>query len=126
MPSPPRVNARPADSGLRSLTRSSLLSRPVDVSRFGVIYGGAQKNIGPSGLVVVIVREDLLGRARSSSPTMLDYKVSADNGSMYNTPPTLAWSVTGTGTFTVRVEGPAADTSGTVPSTSASGPSTWR
>ena len=74
---------------------SDILSRPVDVSQFGLIYAGAQKNIGPSGLVVVIVREDLLGRARSSCPTMLDYKVAADNGSMYNTPPTLAWYLSG-------------------------------
>ncbi len=74
---------------------STILSRPVDVSRFGMIYAGAQKNIGPSGLVVVIVREDLLGKARSICPTMLDYKVAADNGSMYNTPPTLAWYLAG-------------------------------
>lgn len=74
---------------------STILSRPLDVSRFGLIYAGAQKNIGPSGLVVVIVREDLLGRARSICPTMLDYKVAADNGSMYNTPPTLAWYLAG-------------------------------
>ncbi|MFC3609632.1 3-phosphoserine/phosphohydroxythreonine transaminase [Stutzerimonas tarimensis] len=74
---------------------STILSRPLDVSRFGLIYAGAQKNIGPSGLVVVIVREDLLGRARSSCPTMLDYKVAADNGSMYNTPPTLGWYLAG-------------------------------
>jgi phosphoserine aminotransferase len=74
---------------------STLLSRPLDVSKFGLIYAGAQKNIGPSGLVVTIVREDLLGRARSSCPTMLDYKVAADNGSMYNTPPTLSWYLAG-------------------------------
>ena len=74
---------------------STILSRPLDVSRFGLIYAGAQKNIGPSGLVVVIVREDLLGKARSSCPTMLDYKVAADNGSMYNTPPTFAWYLAG-------------------------------
>ena len=74
---------------------SDILSRPIDVSQFGLIYAGAQKNIGPSGLVVVIVREDLLGHARSSCPTMLDYKVAADNGSMYNTPPTLAWYLSG-------------------------------
>ncbi|NLC10522.1 MAG: 3-phosphoserine/phosphohydroxythreonine transaminase, partial [Gammaproteobacteria bacterium] len=70
---------------------SDILSRPIDVSRFGMIYAGAQKNIGPSGLVVAIVREDLLGKARASCPTMLDYKVAADNGSMYNTPPTFSW-----------------------------------
>jgi phosphoserine aminotransferase len=74
---------------------SDILSRPVDVSRFGMIYAGAQKNIGPSGIVVNIVREDLLGHARSQCPTMLDYKVAADNGSMYNTPPTLAWYLSG-------------------------------
>jgi phosphoserine aminotransferase len=74
---------------------SCILSRPVDVSRFGMIFAGAQKNIGPSGIVVAIIREDLLGRARSMCPTMLDYKVAADNGSMYNTPPTLAWYLSG-------------------------------
>ncbi len=65
------------------------------MSQYGLIYAGAQKNIGPSGLVVVIVREDLLGHARSSCPTMLDYKVSADNGSMYNTPATYSWYLSG-------------------------------
>lgn len=74
---------------------STILSRPVDVSQFGMIYAGAQKNIGPSGLVVVIVREDLLGRARASCPTMLDYTVAAKNDSMYNTPPTFAWYLSG-------------------------------
>ncbi|MBO3274607.1 3-phosphoserine/phosphohydroxythreonine transaminase [Pseudomonas schmalbachii] len=74
---------------------SDILSRPVDVSKFGLIYAGAQKNIGPSGLVVVIVREDLLGHARSSCPTMLNYKVAADNGSMYNTPATYSWYLAG-------------------------------
>ncbi len=74
---------------------STILSRPIDVSRFGMIYAGAQKNIGPSGLVVVIVREDLLGRARASCPTMLDYAVAAQNDSMYNTPPTFAWYLSG-------------------------------
>jgi len=74
---------------------STILSRPVDVSQFGMIYAGAQKNIGPSGLVVVIVREDLLGKARASCPTMLDYAVAAQNDSMYNTPPTFAWYLSG-------------------------------
>ena len=74
---------------------SDILSRPLDVSRFGLIYAGAQKNIGPSGLVVVIVREDLLGRARSICPTMLNYKIAADNGSMYNTPATFSWYLSG-------------------------------
>ena len=66
---------------------SCILSEPVDVSKFGLIYAGAQKNMAPAGLTVVIVREDLLGKARNETPTMLDYKVMADNGSMYNTPP---------------------------------------
>jgi phosphoserine aminotransferase len=74
---------------------SDILSRPVDISRFGLIYAGAQKNIGPSGLVVVLVREDLLGRARSICPTMLNYKIAADNGSMYNTPATYSWYLSG-------------------------------
>lgn len=69
---------------------STLLSRPLDVSRFGVIYAGAQKNIGPAGLTLVIVHRDLLGRARSTCPAMLDWSVAHDNGSMYNTPPTFA------------------------------------
>ena len=66
---------------------SCILSEPVDVSRFGVIYAGAQMNMAPAGLTIVIIREDLLGNARKETPTMLDYKVMADNGSMYNTPP---------------------------------------
>lgn len=67
---------------------SCILSEPVDVSKFGLIYAGAQKNMSAAGLTVVIVREDLLGKARPETPTMLDYKTMADNGSMYNTPPT--------------------------------------
>ena len=59
----------------------------MDVSKYGVIYGGAQKNVAPAGLTVVIVREDLLGKARDITPSMLDYKLLADNDSMYNTPP---------------------------------------
>jgi phosphoserine aminotransferase len=73
---------------------STILSRPIDVSRFGIIYAGAQKNIGPAGLTVVILREDLLGRV-AKLPAMLDYKVHADNGSMYNTPPTYSWYIAG-------------------------------
>ena len=67
---------------------SCILSEPIDVSKFGLIYAGAQKNMSAAGLTVVIVREDLLGNARVETPTMLDYKTMADNGSMYNTPPT--------------------------------------
>ncbi|MDP4548837.1 3-phosphoserine/phosphohydroxythreonine transaminase [Marinobacter sp. MDS2] len=74
---------------------STILSRPLDVSKFGLIYAGAQKNIGPSGLVVVIVRKDLLGKARKETPTMMNYQVIADNGSMYNTPATYSWYLAG-------------------------------
>src|SRR3984885_7011109 len=70
---------------------SNILSEPLDVSRFGLIYAGAQKNIGPSGLVVVIVREDLIGRARPETPHVFDYKAVSDSQSMLNTPPTFAW-----------------------------------
>ena len=70
---------------------STILSHEIDVSQFGLIYAGAQKNIGPSGLTIVIVREDLLGQARKETPCIMNYKTSADNDSMYNTPPTYAW-----------------------------------
>ena len=69
---------------------SCILSEKLDVSKFGLLYAGAQKNIGPAGLTVVIVREDLIGNALPITPTMLDYKVHADNDSMYNTPPTYS------------------------------------
>jgi phosphoserine aminotransferase len=74
---------------------STILSRPIDVSKFGVIYAGAQKNIGPAGLTIVIVREDLLGNAKENMPVMFDYKTHADNDSMYNTPPTYSWYLSG-------------------------------
>jgi phosphoserine aminotransferase len=74
---------------------SHVLSREIDVSRYGCLYGGAQKNIGPAGLTIVIVREDLLGKAHPLCPTAFDYKVVADNDSMYNTPPTFAIWVAG-------------------------------
>lgn len=73
---------------------STILSRPLDVSKFGLIYAGAQKNIGPAGIVVVIIRRDLIGRVGGLAP-MLDYKVQADNGSMYNTPSTYSWYLAG-------------------------------
>lgn len=69
---------------------SCILSEPLDVSKFGMIYAGAQKNMGPAGLTVVVIREDLIGHAREITPTMFNYKTHADNGSMYNTPPTYA------------------------------------
>jgi phosphoserine aminotransferase len=74
---------------------SSILSQPIDVSKFGLIYAGAQKNIGPSGLTVVIVRDDLIGRARTETPLVFDYRAIADASSMLNTPPTFAWYVAG-------------------------------
>jgi len=74
---------------------SSILSEPLDVSRFGLIYAGAQKNIGPAGLVLVIVREDLLGSARRETPSVFDYQLVAAQGSMLNTPPTFAWYMAG-------------------------------
>jgi len=74
---------------------STILSRPVDVSKFGLIYAGAQKNIGPAGLTVVIVREDLIGQTVAGTPTMFDYQTHAKEGSMYNTPPTYGWYLAG-------------------------------
>lgn len=74
---------------------SDILSRPVDVSRFGLIYAGAQKNIGPAGLAVVVIRRDLLGHARAGTPGMLDYAVHSKADSMSNTPPTYAWYLAG-------------------------------
>jgi phosphoserine aminotransferase len=74
---------------------STILSRPVDVTQYGLIYAGAQKNIGPAGLTIVIVREDLIGNATASTPAMFDYKIHVENASMYNTPPTYAWYIAG-------------------------------
>jgi len=74
---------------------STILSRPVDVSKFGVIYAGAQKNIGPAGLTVVIIRDDLIGETVAGTPAMFDYQIQADGESMYNTPPTYGWYLAG-------------------------------
>ena len=74
---------------------SNLMSRPVDVSRYGLIYGGAQKNIGPAGATIVIVREDLIGQALPITPSAFDYKQQADNDSMYNTPSTYTIYIAG-------------------------------
>ena len=74
---------------------STILSRPIDVSKFAIIYAGAQKNIGPAGLTVVIVRKDLIGETIDGTPSMFDYKTHANNDSMSNTPPTYAWYLAG-------------------------------
>src|ERR671913_920339 len=70
-------------------TSSDMFSRPIDVAKYGLIYAGAQKNLGPSGVTLVIVREDLLARSSDALPTMLNYKVQVENNSLYNTPPTF-------------------------------------
>jgi len=69
---------------------SCVMSEEIDVTKFGLLFAGAQKNLGPAGVTLVIVREDLLGETLSGTPTMLDYNIHAENGSMYNTPPTYA------------------------------------
>ncbi|MDJ0739765.1 MAG: 3-phosphoserine/phosphohydroxythreonine transaminase [Gammaproteobacteria bacterium] len=74
---------------------STILSRPIDVAKFGLIYAGAQKNIGPAGLTIVIVRDDLVGKPIGGTPTMFNYATMADAGSMYNTPPTYGWYLAG-------------------------------
>lgn len=74
---------------------SSILSREIDVNRYDVIYAGAQKNIGPAGLTIVIIKEELLDRAKSLTPSILNYQVLAENDSMFNTPPTFAWYLSG-------------------------------
>ena len=74
---------------------STILSRPVDISKYGMIYAGAQKNIGPAGLTLVIIREDLLGNPVDFTPSMFDYSIHANTDSMYNTPPTYAWYLAG-------------------------------
>ncbi len=91
----PQIDNMPGSVPLVADMSSNILSRPVDVSKFGLIYAGAQKNIGPAGLTIVIVREDLVGHAPSGLPTMLDYKTHADNDSMYNTPPTYGIYIAG-------------------------------
>ena len=69
---------------------SNILSEPIDISRFGILYAGAQKNMGPAGVTVAIIRDDLITGAIDGAPTLFDYKIHADNGSMYNTPPTYS------------------------------------
>jgi len=74
---------------------SDIMSRPIDVTKYGLIYAGAQKNMGPSGLTIVVVREDLLGHALPITPSAFNYRIQADAGSMYNTPPTYAIYIAG-------------------------------
>src|SRR6188474_559690 len=74
---------------------SDILSRPIDVSRYGLIYAGAQKNLGPSGVTLVVIREDLIARSQASLPAMLNYKVQAENNSLYNTPNTFGIYILG-------------------------------
>ena len=84
---------------------SSILSRPVDVAQYGLIYGGAQKNIGPAGLTLVVVREDLIGQALPCTPAAFDYQVVADHDSMFNTPPTYAIYIAGLVFKWIRAQG---------------------
>lgn len=88
---PPDVGAVPVVADMSS----TILSRPIDVGRFGAIYAGAQKNVGPAGLTIVIMRRDLLERAPADVPNIMRYKSHADGGSMLNTPPTFAWYLAG-------------------------------
>ena len=83
------------DAPLVADTSSDMFSGPIDVSKFGLIYAGAQKNLGPSGVTLVIIREDLLARSQASLPTMLNYKVHAENDSLYNTPNTFGIYILG-------------------------------
>ena len=92
-----RFNDLPDTKGVPIIAdmSSCILSEPVDVSKYGMIYAGAQKNMGPAGLTVVIIREDLIGNAMDITPTMFNYQIHADNGSMYNTPPTYGIYILG-------------------------------
>ncbi|VFP88728.1 3-phosphoserine/phosphohydroxythreonine transaminase [Candidatus Erwinia haradaeae] len=74
---------------------STILTTPIDISRYGALYAGAQKNIGPAGLTLVVISEDLLGKARNELPSVLNYKVLAESNSMFNTPPVFAWYLSG-------------------------------
>jgi phosphoserine aminotransferase len=83
------------DTVLVADVSSNFCSKPIDVSKFGIIYGGVQKNIGPAGVAIVIIRKDLLGKAQAQTPVMLDFKTHADNNSLYNTPPCFTIYVCG-------------------------------
>lgn len=83
------------DKVLVSDISSNFLSKPMDVTKFGLLYAGAQKNVAPAGLTIVIVRDDLIGKAKSYCPSIFDYKIMADKDSMFNTPPTFCWYMAG-------------------------------
>ena len=85
----------PSDVPLACDMSSSILSKEIDVSKFGVIYAGAQENIGPAGLTIVIIREDLLEKSNGEVPPIFSYKQHAKTGSMLNTPPTYSWYMAG-------------------------------
>jgi len=97
----PEVSAAPLAADMSS----TILSRPLDVSRFGVIYAGAQKNIGAAGIALVIVRKDLTGRARRETPGVIDYRTMAESDSMWNTPPTFSWYISSLVFDWIRAEG---------------------
>ena len=92
---PPLLPEDPAGTILVSDMTSNFLSRPIAVDKYGIIFAGAQKNFGPAGLTVVIIREDLTGQAREDVPFLYDFKLQADNNSMFNTPPTFNWYMAG-------------------------------
>ncbi len=87
----PETNGKPLIADMSS----TILSKPMDVSKYGIIYAGAQKNIGPAGLTIVIVRDDLIGNAPDSAPVMMNYETHVKADSMYNTPPTYSWYMAG-------------------------------
>ena len=89
---PPR---RSICSSAAAKSSSTILSRSIDVTQFGLIYAGAQKNVGPAGLTLVIVRDDLIGDSLAGTPAMFQYATHAENGSMCNTPPTYGWYLAG-------------------------------
>jgi phosphoserine aminotransferase len=93
------------DAPLVSDTSSDMFSRPIDVAKHGLIYAGAQKNLGPSGVTLVIIREDLIARSSDALPTMFSYKVHAENNSLYNTPPTFGVYVLGLTMKWLRAQG---------------------
>jgi len=84
-----------ADKPIVADMSSTILSQPINVADYGIIYAGAQKNVGPAGLTIVIIRDDLIGHAADSCPAMLNYSTHVDNESMYNTPPTYSWYLAG-------------------------------